>query len=78
MPLLTTKLHIPPCRPGFVSRPRLVERLEEGLRMGRRLTLLSAPAGFGKTTLLSEWSLCLWPGSRWTRTATIRPGSSAT
>jgi LuxR family maltose regulon positive regulatory protein len=55
MPLLTTKLHIPPCRPGFVSRPRLVDRLEEGLRMGRRLALLSAPAGFGKTTLLSEW-----------------------
>ena len=54
-PLLTTKLHIPPARPGLVSRPRLIERLNEGLRLGHRLTLISAPAGFGKTTLLSEW-----------------------
>jgi LuxR family maltose regulon positive regulatory protein len=53
--LLTTKLHIPPARPGLVSRPRLIERLDEGLRLGHRLTLISAPAGFGKTTLLSEW-----------------------
>ena len=52
-PLLTTKLYIPPPRPGLVSRPRLIERLEAGLHA--RLTLLSAPAGFGKTTLLSEW-----------------------
>jgi len=52
-PLLTTKLHIPPVRPELVSRPRLIERLNEGLM--RRLTLVSAPAGFGKTTLLSEW-----------------------
>ncbi|MFN2229784.1 MAG: hypothetical protein ACK2VA_08450, partial [Anaerolineae bacterium] len=41
--------------PGLVSRTHLVERLEEGLRTGCKLTLLSAPAGFGKTTLLSEW-----------------------
>jgi LuxR family maltose regulon positive regulatory protein len=54
-PLLKTKLYIPPIRPGLVSRPRLVERLDEGLRTGRKLTLISAPAGFGKTTLLSEW-----------------------
>jgi LuxR family maltose regulon positive regulatory protein len=52
-PLLTTKLYIPPVRPGLVSRPRLIERLNEGLH--RKLTLISAPAGFGKTTLLSEW-----------------------
>ena len=51
-PLLQTKLHIPPIRPELVSRPRLVERLEVGL--DRKLTLISAPAGFGKTTLLSE------------------------
>jgi LuxR family maltose regulon positive regulatory protein len=50
--LLKTKLHIPPIRPELVSRPRLIERLEAGL--DRRLTLISAPAGFGKTTLLSE------------------------
>jgi LuxR family maltose regulon positive regulatory protein len=53
--LLTTKLYIPPPRPNLVPRPRLVQRLEEGLRLGRTLTLISAPAGFGKTTLLSEW-----------------------
>ncbi len=50
--LLTTKFHIPSPRPELVPRPDLVERLESGLR--RKLTLISAPAGFGKTTLLSE------------------------
>jgi len=54
-PLLTTKLHVPPLRHGLVRRPRLLQRLDEGLALGRRLTLISAPAGFGKTTLLSEW-----------------------
>ena len=53
--LLRTKLRIPPVRPEMVPRPRLVGRLDEGLRLGHRLTLISAPAGFGKTTLLSEW-----------------------
>ncbi len=52
-PLLNTKLYIPPVRSNLVPRPRLVERLESGL--DRKLTLISAPAGFGKTTLLSEW-----------------------
>jgi ATP/maltotriose-dependent transcriptional regulator MalT len=51
--ILATKLHIPSCRPDLVPRPRLVGRLNEGLH--GKLTLLSAPAGFGKTTLLSEW-----------------------
>ena len=51
--LLTTKLYIPALREQIVARPRLFERLEAGL--GGRLTLLSAPAGFGKTTLLSAW-----------------------
>jgi LuxR family maltose regulon positive regulatory protein len=54
-PLLTTKLFVPPPRPNLVPRARLVARLDEGLRPGRRLTLLSAPAGFGKTTLLGAW-----------------------
>jgi LuxR family maltose regulon positive regulatory protein len=54
-PLLTTKLYIPPVRRDFVSRSRLLERLNDGLYRGHRLTLVSAPAGFGKTTLLSEW-----------------------
>jgi LuxR family maltose regulon positive regulatory protein len=52
-PLLQTKLYIPPVRPELVSRPRLIEQLNAGLH--RKLTLLSSPAGFGKTTLLSEW-----------------------
>ncbi len=52
-PLLQTKLYIPRPRPELVSRPRLIERLNAGLH--RKLTLVSAPAGFGKTTLLSEW-----------------------
>ena len=51
--LLRTKLHVPPVRSELVSRPRLIERLNAGLT--RKLTLISAPAGFGKTTLLSEW-----------------------
>jgi len=51
-PLLKTKLYIPSVRPELVSRPRLIERLNAGLH--RKLTLISAPAGFGKTTLLSE------------------------
>ncbi len=53
--LLTTKLHVPPARQGRVPRPRLNRRLDGGLRLGHRLTLVSAPAGFGKTTLLSDW-----------------------
>ena len=53
-PLLTTKLYIPPVRPYLVPRPHLIERLNAGLH--RKLTLISAPAGFGKTTLLSEWA----------------------
>ena len=52
-PLLTTKLYIPPVRPTLVARPRLIACLAEGL--SRPLTLISAPAGFGKTTLVSEW-----------------------
>lgn len=58
-PLLATKLHVPAPRPKAVPRPHLVEQLEKGLYQsggfGRTLTLLSAPAGFGKTTLVSEW-----------------------
>jgi LuxR family maltose regulon positive regulatory protein len=50
---LATKLYVPSLQPKAVFRPRLIERLNEGLHS--KLTLLSAPAGFGKTTLLSEW-----------------------
>jgi LuxR family transcriptional regulator, maltose regulon positive regulatory protein len=54
-PILATKLFIPPPRAKIVSRPSLIARLDEGLTAGSRLTLISAPAGFGKTTLVSEW-----------------------
>jgi LuxR family transcriptional regulator, maltose regulon positive regulatory protein len=53
--LLATKLHRPSTPPKLVQRPRLVKRLNEGLADGRQLTLVSAPAGFGKTTCISEW-----------------------
>ena len=53
MPLLLTKLYIPRAHPDLVERPWLIERLNEGLR--RNLTLVSAPAGYGKTTSLSTW-----------------------
>lgn len=52
-PLLETKLYIPPVRPNLLPRPRLVDQLARG--MDRQLTLLSAPAGYGKTSLLSQW-----------------------
>jgi LuxR family transcriptional regulator, maltose regulon positive regulatory protein len=55
MPILATKLYIPPPRPGIVQRPGLTERLNDGLALGHKLTLISAAAGFGKTTLVSEW-----------------------
>jgi LuxR family maltose regulon positive regulatory protein len=51
--LLATKLYMPPSRPELVPRPRLIEQLNQGVQ--RRLTLISAPAGFGKTTLVSAW-----------------------
>lgn len=51
--LLTTKLFIPPTRPDLVPRLRLIKRLNQGLH--RKFTLISAPAGFGKTTVVTEW-----------------------
>jgi len=51
--LLTTKLRVPPPHPHPVARPHLLSQLSVGL--SRKLTLVSAPAGFGKTTLVSEW-----------------------
>jgi LuxR family maltose regulon positive regulatory protein len=53
--LLKTKLHIPPAHRALVSRPALFARLDEGVRAGYKLVLVSAPAGFGKTTLISDW-----------------------
>jgi LuxR family maltose regulon positive regulatory protein len=55
IPLLTTKLFVPPRRPNQVPRPRLMTRMDDALRLRHRLTLVSAKAGSGKTTLVSEW-----------------------
>src|SRR5512136_2234982 len=54
-PVLATKLHFPLARPTIVPRPRLVALLQAGLQCP--LTVISAPAGYGKTSLLSEWRL---------------------
>jgi LuxR family maltose regulon positive regulatory protein len=60
-PILTTKLHIPPAHPNRISRSHLIQKLDEDLwqikgeRFFRRLTLIAAPAGYGKSTLLYEW-----------------------
>src|SRR3990170_2752783 len=51
--ILQTKLYVPPLRSSLVPRPRLIARLDAGL--DGRLTLISAPAGYGKTTLITEW-----------------------
>ena len=57
--LVATKLYIPPLRADHVKRARLVDTLDSGFRSGRRLSLISAPAGYGKTSLLSEWQVKL-------------------
>jgi LuxR family maltose regulon positive regulatory protein len=60
VPILTTKVQIPPSRRQLVSRQRLLAILDSGLH--RKLTLVSAPAGYGKSTLLLEWAGdCEWP-----------------
>lgn len=69
MPILATKLYRPPPRSKRVLRPRLVKRLNEGLwqstSFARKLTLVSAPAGFGKTTLVTEWCNLQKPQIAW-------------
>jgi LuxR family maltose regulon positive regulatory protein len=53
-PLIATKLYLPQPRGDIVPRPRLVEKLDSGLQ--GKVTVVSAPAGYGKTTLLSDWA----------------------
>ncbi len=55
--LLQTKLYVPRLRPFLVPRHHLIEKLNQGLQQGCKLTLVSAPAGFGKTTLIADWGL---------------------
>jgi len=60
--ILNTKFFVPTARPELVSRSRLIEQLNNGLH--RKLTLISAPAGFGKTTLVGEWMDTLQKGDK--------------
>jgi LuxR family transcriptional regulator, maltose regulon positive regulatory protein len=62
-PILATKLYVPPPQPKAVLRPHLIERLNDGLH--RKLILVCAPAGFGKTTLLGEWVATLPRPAAW-------------
>ena len=62
-PVLATKLFIPTPRPKIVIRQRLIDRITEGFH--RKLTLVSAPAGFGKTTLVSEWAAVCGHPAAW-------------
>ena len=55
IPVLSTKLHLPPFPLKAVNRSRLINLLNEGFSVGHKLALVSAPAGFGKSTLVSEW-----------------------
>jgi LuxR family maltose regulon positive regulatory protein len=63
--LLNTKLYIPAPHAQRVTRGHLLARLNAGLRQGARLTLVSAPAGYGKTTLVAEWIADLGMSSCW-------------
>ena len=61
--ILQTKLFVPPIRPFQVRRPRLVQKLNRGLH--RKLTLVSASAGFGKTTIVADWLQQVDPPAAW-------------
>jgi LuxR family transcriptional regulator, maltose regulon positive regulatory protein len=73
-PLLETKLYIPRLRRGLVARPELSERLSRGAEL--KLTLISAPAGFGKTTLLAEWLASAPAGERSTAWLSLDPSDN--
>ncbi|MDX2140877.1 MAG: LuxR C-terminal-related transcriptional regulator [Chloroflexota bacterium] len=63
--MLTTKLFVPQQRPQFILRQRLLTQLNDGLAQGKRLTLVSAPPGFGKTTLIAAWAAALERPQAW-------------
>jgi LuxR family maltose regulon positive regulatory protein len=54
-PLLMTKFNIPPDNPRLVRRQRLLRLLDEGIQNGHLLSLICAPTGYGKTTLVNQW-----------------------
>ena len=55
-PILGTKLYFPALQPNLVPRPRLIDQLQAGIETGRTLSLVAAPAGSGKTTMISAWA----------------------
>ena len=63
--ILATKLYIPPPRQKAVLRPRLIDRLNDGLSAQHKLTLISAPAGYGKTALVSAWVATIQRPTAW-------------
>jgi len=63
--LLKTKLYIPKPRYGVIERTRLLTRLNEGINNGKQLSLISAPAGYGKTTLVANWIVCVDRAQAW-------------
>ncbi len=63
--LLATKLYIPPLRKNLVPRLRLIQVLNEAWQSNKKLSLISAPAGYGKTTLVSEWLGGLQVNTSW-------------
>lgn len=63
--ILTTKLHRPALPPRLVPRPHLVRRLNEGLQDGCQVSLITAPAGYGKTTCACEWLQSVELPSTW-------------
>jgi len=74
--LLGTKLYVPRLRRSLVVRPRLHERLSRGAES--KLTLISAPAGFGKTTVLAEWLAAVPAGGPSAAWLSLDPGDSQT
>src|SRR5918999_4000643 len=72
--LVSTKLRFSQARPNLVARPRLIATLER--EPGRKLTLISAPAGFGKTTLLVEWLRVLADGEEYVAWLSLDEGDN--
>src|SRR3954449_3249792 len=76
MPVLGTKLHLPAPRRRLVQRTRLTDQLQAHEGEGPRLVLVAAPAGFGKTTLMTQWLAAAEPARRKVAWLALDPGDS--